>query len=123
MVVFASDLNDVGEVRRLERQLSKSTGAIKRYNGRAEVRLSRLPQLRDGATMIPSLPKTKETKKGLCPNQQSPQPMETTTTAMIRRSRTGVHTIPFLNSSRGYFVPRHVIPPFHRVRNIERSKV
>jgi hypothetical protein len=63
MVVFASDLNAVGEVRRLERQLSKSTGAIKRYNDRAEIRLSRLPQLRDGATMIPSLPKTKEAKK------------------------------------------------------------
>ena len=32
------------------------------------------------------------------------------------------YTIPFLNSSSGYFVPRQVTPSFRRVRNIERSK-
>ena len=33
------------------------------------------------------------------------------------------HTIPFRNSSSGYFVPRHVTPSFHSVRNIDRSSV
>ena len=33
------------------------------------------------------------------------------------------HTIPLRNSSSGYFVPRHTIPSFHSVRNIDRSSV
>ena len=33
------------------------------------------------------------------------------------------YTIPFLNSSKGYFVPRQTIPPCHKVKNMERSKV
>jgi hypothetical protein len=32
-------------------------------------------------------------------------------------------TIPFRNSSSGYFVPRQVMPSSHRVKIIERSKV
>lgn len=38
-------------------------------------------------------------------------------------SRDVFHTIPFLNSSSGYFVPRHTIPSCHKVRIIERSSV
>jgi hypothetical protein len=33
------------------------------------------------------------------------------------------HTIPFRNSSSGYFVPRHVMPSSHSVRIIECSSV
>ncbi len=33
------------------------------------------------------------------------------------------YTIPFLNSSSGYFVPRHTMPSFHSVKNIDRSSV
>ncbi len=33
------------------------------------------------------------------------------------------HTIPFLNSSSGYFVPRHTMPSFQSVKNIDRSSV
>jgi len=34
-----------------------------------------------------------------------------------------VQTMPFLNSSSGYFVPRQTIPSLQSVRNMERSKV
>ena len=33
------------------------------------------------------------------------------------------HTIPLRNSFKGYFVPRHSIPSFHKVRIIERKSV
>ena len=33
------------------------------------------------------------------------------------------HTIPLRNSFKGYFVPRHSIPSFHKVRIIERRSV
>ena len=33
------------------------------------------------------------------------------------------HTIPFLSSSKGYFVPRHTIPSFHKVTNIDFNRV
>lgn len=33
------------------------------------------------------------------------------------------YTIPWRNSSSGYFVPRHTMPSFQRVINIERSSV
>ena len=33
------------------------------------------------------------------------------------------HTIPLRNSSSGYFVPRHTMPPFQRVWNMERINV
>lgn len=56
-VVFASDLKDVGDVRRLEGQSVQIQGTIKLYDGRAEIRLSRVKQLKDGAALIPPLPK------------------------------------------------------------------
>jgi hypothetical protein len=33
------------------------------------------------------------------------------------------HTIPFRNSSSGYFVPRQTMPSFHSVCTIDRSSV
>ena len=33
------------------------------------------------------------------------------------------HTIPFLNSSSGYLVPRQIMPSFHSAWNMESSKV
>ena len=38
-------------------------------------------------------------------------------------ARAHAYTIPFLNSSSGYFVPRHSMPSFHSVKNIDRSSV
>lgn len=39
------------------------------------------------------------------------------------RSAKAPHTIPFLSSSSGYFVPRQTMPPFQSVRIVDRSSV
>jgi hypothetical protein len=57
VVVFPSDLKDVGDVRRLEGHLIEIHGQVKLYDGRAEIILSRVGQLTNGSTMIPPLPK------------------------------------------------------------------
>ena len=57
VVVFASDLKDVGDVRRLEGRTIEIRGPVKLYEGQAEIILSRISQIRGGATMIPPLPK------------------------------------------------------------------
>jgi len=52
--VFASDLKQVGDVRRLEGRQIEIDGEIKSYDGRAEIILSRSSQLRgDAATSRP----------------------------------------------------------------------
>jgi hypothetical protein len=55
VVVFPSDLKDVGDVRRLEGRLIEIHGQVKLYGGRAEIILSRVGQLTGGSTMIPPL--------------------------------------------------------------------
>jgi hypothetical protein len=57
VVVFPSDLKDVGDVRRLVGHLIEIHGQVKLYDGRAEIILSRVGQLSGGSTMIPPLPK------------------------------------------------------------------
>ncbi len=57
VVVFASDLKQIGDVRRLEGRQIEIDGEIKGYDGRAEIILSRLSQLHGDAAHIPSLPK------------------------------------------------------------------
>jgi len=57
VVVFASDLKQIGDVRRLEGRQIEIDGEIKSYDGRAEIVLSRLSQLRGDAAHIPPLPK------------------------------------------------------------------
>jgi hypothetical protein len=57
VVVFPSDLEDVGDVGRLEGRTIEIRGAVKAHDGRAEIVLRRISQLRRGATMIPPLPK------------------------------------------------------------------
>jgi len=58
VVVFAGDLKDVGDVRRLEGRTIEVHGAVKLYDGRAEIILRRISQITGGAAMIPPLPKT-----------------------------------------------------------------
>jgi hypothetical protein len=58
VVVFSSDLKDVGDVRRLEGHTIEILGAVKAYDGRPEIILSRISQITGGAAMIPPLPKT-----------------------------------------------------------------
>jgi hypothetical protein len=57
VVVFSNDLKDVGDVRRLAGRTIEIRGAVKAYDGRPEIILSRISQIEGGATMIPPLPK------------------------------------------------------------------
>jgi len=57
VVVFPSGLKDVGDVRRLEGRTIEIRGAVKLYDGRAEMILNRISQITGGAAMIPPLPK------------------------------------------------------------------
>jgi hypothetical protein len=57
VVVFPSGLKDVGDVRRLAGQTIEIHGAVRLYDGRAEIILNRIGQITGGAAMIPPLPK------------------------------------------------------------------
>jgi hypothetical protein len=57
-VGFASDLKDVGDVRRLEGRVIEIRGPVKLYDGRAETILNRVSQLTGGSTLIPPSPRT-----------------------------------------------------------------
>ena len=57
VVVFANDLKDVGDVRRLAGRTIEIRGALKLYDGRPEIILRRISQIEGGAAMIPPLPK------------------------------------------------------------------
>ena len=57
VVVFSHDLKDVGDVRRLSGRTIEIRGALRAYDGRPEIILSRISQIENGAAMIPPLPK------------------------------------------------------------------
>lgn len=57
VVVFASNLKQVGDVRQLEGKDIQIHGPIKEYDGRAEIILERTSQLDGEAARIPALPK------------------------------------------------------------------
>jgi DNA/RNA endonuclease YhcR with UshA esterase domain len=63
VVVFPYDLKDVGDVRRLEGRAIEIKGAVKLYDGRAEIILRRISQITGGAQMIPPLPKEYDVEK------------------------------------------------------------
>jgi len=63
VVVFPSDLKDVGDVRRLAGQMIEIHGPVKLYNGRAEIILNRVSQLTAGSTLFPPLPKNYDVEK------------------------------------------------------------
>jgi hypothetical protein len=63
VVVFASDLKDVGDVRRLEGRVIEIHGPVKLYDGRAEIILNRVSQLTGGSTLIPPMPKNYDVEK------------------------------------------------------------
>ena len=56
VVVFSHDLKDVGDVRRLAGRTIEIRGAVKAYEGRPEIILSRISQIDGGAAMIPPPP-------------------------------------------------------------------
>ncbi|MFZ0321033.1 MAG: hypothetical protein WAL56_18035 [Candidatus Sulfotelmatobacter sp.] len=63
VVVFGSDLKDVGDVRRLEGHVIEIHGPVKLYNGRAEIVLKQVSQITGGSTLIPPLPKNYDVEK------------------------------------------------------------
>jgi hypothetical protein len=63
VVVFPSDLKDVGDVRRLAGHVIEIHGPVKLYDGRAEIILNRVSQLTGGSTLIPPLPKNYDVEK------------------------------------------------------------
>jgi hypothetical protein len=63
VVVFPSDLRDVGDIRRLEGRTIEIHGPVKLYDGRAEIILNRISQLSAGAAMVPPLPKNYDVEK------------------------------------------------------------
>lgn len=90
VVVFASDLKDVGDVRALEGRVIEIRGTVKMYEGRPEIILSRISQLSGGAALIPPLPKTYDVEKrgrysagrlhpSKKPRKTKPSPATTTT--------------------------------------------
>ncbi len=56
-VVFAGDLRDVGDVRKLEGKDIELHGKIKTYDGKPEIVLKDIRQLRGDSAKIPPLPK------------------------------------------------------------------
>ena len=63
VVVFSRDLRDVGDVRRLAGRTIEVHGALKMYDGRAEIILKRISQISGGAAMVPALPKDYDVEK------------------------------------------------------------
>lgn len=63
VVVFRSDLKDVGDVRRLEGRVIEIHGPVKLYDGRAEIILKRVSQITGGSTLIPPMPKNYDVEK------------------------------------------------------------
>jgi hypothetical protein len=57
VVVFPSDLKQVGDIRHSQGKQIEIEGDVKGYDGRAEIVLRRLGQLRGDAAHIPPLPK------------------------------------------------------------------
>lgn len=63
VVVFASDLRHVGDVRQLEGRVIEVQGDIRAYDGRPEIILKQARQLRGEAAKIPPLPKEFDVEK------------------------------------------------------------
>jgi hypothetical protein len=63
VVVFSHDLKDVGDVRRLAGHMIEIRGAVKSYDGRAEIILNRVSQISGGTLLIPPLPKDYDVEK------------------------------------------------------------
>jgi hypothetical protein len=63
VVVFPGNLRDIGDVRQLEGKLIEVHGRIKEFDGRAEIVLSQLRQLGQGAALLPPLPKDYDVEK------------------------------------------------------------
>lgn len=132
VVGFPSDLRHVGDVRALKDKLIEVRGDVKQYDGYAEIILSRPQPLRWWGVTNSTIAQRLRCRKTRAFQRRSVQTREAAAGSgrQHRRYRSRVifwmhlrHTIPLLNSSREYLVPRHSMPSFLRVKYIERSIV
>ena len=144
VVVFPADLKKMGDIRQLEGRQIEIKGTIQDYDGRAEIVLRRSQQLGEAAfLLIPPVPTDYDVERAghnsagkfyACQSRQEDGLQSRTSRfrSKIQTSRSswspliaihGSHTNPLRNSSSGYLVPRHTMPPFQRVWNIERVSV
>ncbi len=63
VVVFRGDLKHVGDVRQLQGKVIEIHGTITNYDGRPEIILKQVSQLKGEAAHIPPLPKTYDVEK------------------------------------------------------------
>jgi DNA/RNA endonuclease YhcR with UshA esterase domain len=63
VVIFPSDLKNVGDVRQLDGRLIEIHGQVKEYDGRAEIILEEYRQLSGSTARIPPLPKNYDVEK------------------------------------------------------------
>jgi hypothetical protein len=63
VVIFPSDLKNVGDVRQLQGRMVEIHGQVKEYNGRAEIILEEYRQLGGAGARIPPLPKNYDVEK------------------------------------------------------------
>jgi hypothetical protein len=96
VVIFARDLRDVGDVSLLEGKTIEIGGKIEEYNGRAEIILKDVKQLRGEAAAIPPLPKNYDVEKhGNFSATAKSAPSSTTkkTTTTQRKQNLGPKTV------------------------------
>lgn len=77
VVIFATDLRDVGDVKKLEGKTIEVSGKIEQYKGRAEIVLKEVKQLRGDAAKLPPLPKSYDVEKHGRFSATSPLPTQT----------------------------------------------
>ena len=63
VVVFPSDLKNVGDIRQLQGRMIEIHGQVKEYDGRAEIILEEYRQLSGSTARIPPLPKNYDVEK------------------------------------------------------------
>lgn len=63
VVIFASNLKSVGDVRQLQGRMIEIHGQVKEYDGRAEIILEEYRQLSGAGARIPPLPKNYDVEK------------------------------------------------------------
>jgi hypothetical protein len=93
VVVFAGDLRYVGDVRQLAGKTIEISGEVKNYDGRAEIILRQLRQLKGDSAAIPPLPKDFDVeKKGRYSAGKFSYPKSSTRTKRKRKQTEPIQT-------------------------------
>ena len=88
VVVFPGDLKKIGDLRQLQGRQIEIEGQVKEYDGRAEIILTHLSQLRGDAAKIPPLPKEYDVERhGNFSAGKSSRPKRAKTSTYKKQSR------------------------------------